>query len=99
MDDKVHLVRIEVLGAVGGLLENLTRAVTEKLVICNLELECAGVPCVIEGNVVRVNECQLLVWKSNQRLRVTNEFSRWSNVLGDLAARIFCGEEFVLGGQ
>jgi hypothetical protein len=91
----VHLVRIEVLGAIGGLLEDLARAMTEELMISNLQLKCAGVPCVVEGDVVRVNECQLLVWRSNQRLRGTNELSRWSNILGDLAARIFCCERFV----
>ena len=56
-----YLLRVEVLRAIGVLLEELAAAVTEELVVGDLYFECAGVPLVVELDVIRVDEGQLLI--------------------------------------
>ena len=56
-----HLLGVEVLRAVGVLLEQLTAAVPEKLVVRDLDLERLRVPLVVELRVVGVDEGQFLV--------------------------------------
>ena len=62
-----YLLRVEVLLAICILLEKLTRSVTEELVICNLELESARVPRIIEVDIVRVNKCQFFVCENDNK--------------------------------
>lgn len=36
---------------------------TKKFVICNLKLESAGVPRIIQIDIIGVNKCQFLICK------------------------------------
>ena len=63
---RMDLLRVEVLRPVGVLLELLAAAVSEKLVVGDLDLEGTRVPCVVQVGIIGMDEGQLLVWRSNQ---------------------------------
>ena len=54
-------LRIEVLLAIFALFEQLSCAMTEELVVGNLQFECLAVPFVVELDIIRVNEGELLI--------------------------------------
>jgi hypothetical protein len=60
-----YLLRVKVLLAFRIFLEKLARPMTKELVVGNLEFESTRVPCVIELNVIRVDECQFFVCVTN----------------------------------
>lgn len=55
------LLKVEVPRAVRVLLEELTSAVAEELVVRNEELERTRVPLVVKVDIVGVDECQFLI--------------------------------------
>lgn len=56
-----YLRGIEVLCPIGILLEQLTTTMAEQLMVSYLQLEGAGVPSVVQVDVVRMNERQFLI--------------------------------------
>ena len=56
-----YLRRVEVLRPIGILLEQLTTTMAEQLMIGYLQLEGAGVPSIVQVDVVRMNERQFLI--------------------------------------
>ena len=59
------LLRIEILLAIWVLLEQLSRAMPEKFVICDLELKCTVVPSIVELSVVRVYKGKLFICEAS----------------------------------
>jgi hypothetical protein len=56
-----YLFGVKVLGTISVLLEKLAGSMTKQLVVGNLELKSATVPCIIQLNIIRMDESQLLV--------------------------------------
>lgn len=56
-----HLVNVEVFDALGIFFKKLSRPMTKKLVVGNLKLKGSVIPCIVKGDIIRVNEGQLLV--------------------------------------
>ena len=56
-----YLRRVEVLRPIGILLEQLTTTMAEQLMIGYLQLEGAGVPSIVQVDIVRMNERQFLI--------------------------------------
>ena len=55
-----YLFWIEVLLPIGLFLEELARAVSQKLVVGDLKLECSAIPLVIQFHVIGMDESQFL---------------------------------------
>ena len=59
---KSYLLRVEVLGTIGVLLELLTAPVSEELVVGNLDFERTRVPLVVELSIIGVDEGEFLIY-------------------------------------
>ena len=55
------LIKVKVFLAICVLLEELSRTVSEQLVISNLEFECSVIPSIIHFLVVRVDKSELFI--------------------------------------
>lgn len=58
---RTYLLRIKVFLSVCIFLKQFARTVSEKLVICDLQLESSTVPSIVKVNIIRVDESQFLV--------------------------------------
>ena len=56
-----YLRRVEVLRPIGVLLKQLTTTMAEQLMISYLQLERAGIPSIVQVDVVRMNKRQFFI--------------------------------------
>ncbi len=73
----LYLFGVKVLFAILILFKELARPMAKQFVIGDLELEGSAVPCIVQGNIIRMDECQFLnlddglVWQTTKKVRLT----------------------------
>jgi hypothetical protein len=77
---------VKILLAIGVLLEQFSRTVAQEFVVCYLNFESAGIPRIVQLEVVRVDERYLLIYDHASSF---GNIGRSKYLLGALAARIF----------
>jgi len=80
------LLGFKVLLAVSVLLEQFSGTMSQEFVACHLNLESAGIPSVVQPEIVWVDECYFFVYDHTFSLR---GIGHRRCLLGALAARMF----------